>query len=140
MNKATLQRFIYSDVTFGKLNLEWIPDCKDLYTIELPSGGGGHGFCITQGLYNCTPHDSPNHPNTYELLNVPERTEILIHNGNFACDVTLQGTTHRSDTEGCVLIGLGIEENIPMITQSKSAMDYLREKIGKNNFALEVRD
>ncbi|CAB4213954.1 hypothetical protein UFOVP1454_10 [uncultured Caudovirales phage] len=127
-------------VTFGKLYLPWIENHPDIYTIELPKGDGGHGYCITQGLYNIQPHNTAAHPNTYELLRVPRRTSILIHSGNFASDVKLQGSSHSSDTEGCILVGFGIEPKIPMITKSKSAMDWLRETLGKNNYAIEVRE
>ncbi len=130
MNKRiTLQRFSYDKVTFGKMRLEWLPTHKDLYSLELPQGDGGSGFCITPGVYNCIPHDSPKHPDTYEILNVPGRTSILIHTGNYA-----------SDTEGCILPGLTINEDKLMVGRSKDAMKYLHELIGKDDFSIEVRE
>ena len=124
-------------VTFGKLYLPWIPECKDIYTIELKKGNGGEGFCITQGLYNCIPNDSLKHPETWRLLNVPGRTEILIHLGNYACEVG----EHSSDTLGCILVGLGIKDEIPMIERSGEAMEYLRNTIGlTENFSINILD
>src|SRR4051812_16047144 len=112
MNKRiTLQRFSSDKVTFGKMRLEWLPEHKDIYTLELPKNNGEAGFCITQGLYNCIPHNSPKHPDTWELLNVPARTSILIHVGNYA-----------QDTLGCILPGLTINEEKCMIGRSKDAM------------------
>ena len=141
MNKITLQRFSHGIVTFGKMNLDWAPSHQDIYTIELPWNNNEKGIsCIPQGLYNCVPHNSPKHPDTYQLLYVPNRDSILIHPGNFACDINLQSGLHKSDTEGCILVGFGIEEKTPMITKSKSAMAFLREVIGKNNFCIEIKD
>lgn len=127
--KITLQRFSSDKVTFGKMRLEWLPNHKDIYTLELPRGNGGSGFCITQGLYNCILHNSPAHPDTWELLNVPGRTSILIHVGNYA-----------QDTLGCILPGLTINEDKLMVGRSKDAMQYLHELIGKDNFSIEIRD
>ncbi len=142
MKKIILQRDLKANVkvTFGKILLDWIPDHPDIYSIELKKHEGEHGFCITQGFYNCKPHNSINHPNTYELLLVPNRTDILIHSGNFASDVKLQNGNHSSDTLGCILIGFGIEEEIPMIIRSKEAMDYLRKVLGKDNFCIEIKE
>ncbi len=129
-------------VTFGKIYLPWLKVQSDIYTIELKDGDGLSGSCIMSGIYECIPHDTENHHNTWEVLNVPKRTSILIHAGNFASSVRLQGQQiHNSDTEGCILVGFGIEENIPMITRSKEAMDYLRTTLGiKSNFKIDIRD
>ena len=142
MNKITLKRFLHDKVTFGKITLEWIPNCPDIYTIELAGGGGGIGYCITQGLYNCIPHNSADHPETWELLNVPGRTEILIHVGNYALPYIDKNGIHKpSDTKGCILVGFGINESVPMIERSEDAIAYLRNTIGINeNFIIEVKD
>ena len=137
MNKATLQRFSHDKVTFGKLHLDWASNHKDIYTIELPWLENKPNIsCIPQGLYNVRQHNTVKYPNTFEVLAVPGREAILIHAGNYA-DVN---ENHKSDTQGCILIGLGIDESVPMITQSKAAMIYLRKLVGGNNFALEVKN
>jgi hypothetical protein len=141
VKKIILQRFIHDKVTFGKLLLDWIPDHKDIYTIELPWNNNENGIsCIPQGLYNLRVHNSAAHPNTFELLNVPNRTSILIHEGNFASFVNLSSGMHKPDTEGCILVGLGIEEATPMITKSKLALQYLRDVIGQDNCSIEIKD
>jgi hypothetical protein len=141
MKKITLQRFVHDKVTFGKLILEWLPEHKDIYTIELPWQDNKNNIsCIPQGLYNCKPYSSKKYKNVWHVLNVPGREAILIHAGNFASPVKLQGSSHTSDTEGCIMVGLGIEENVPMITKSKLAMEYLHEVLGKDNFAIEVKN
>lgn len=141
MKKVTLKRFLHDKVTFGKLHLEWLPEHKDLYTIELPWNDNKPNIsCIPQGIYNATPYSSSRFKNVYKILNVPDRKSILIHAGNFAYDVKLLAGSHSSDTQGCILIGLGIKENVPMVTKSKLALDYLRNNIGKDNFSLHVKD
>lgn len=140
MKKITLQRFVHDKVTFGKLSLDW---CKhpDIYTIELPWNDNKKSIsCIPQGLYNLIPYNSKKYPNVFKLLNVPGRSDILIHVGNYACEVTVGNGTFQTDTEGCILVGFGIEEGIPMITKSRAAMDFLRKAIGKDNCSIEVKD
>ena len=141
MKKITLQRFIHDKVTFGKLNLDWIPNHPDLYTIELPWNNNESDIsCIPQGLYNLRPHNSAMHPFTYEILNVPNREAILIHEGNYASYVNLSDGMHKPDTEGCILVGFGIEEDTPAILKSKLALQYLRDMIGQDNCSIVVND
>jgi hypothetical protein len=140
MIKATLQRFSQDKVTFGKLHLEGI-DHPDIYTIELPWKDNYPNIsCIPAGLYSCIPHESEKYPNTYEVTFVPGRTAILIHSGNFACEVNLSNAHYNSDTRGCIIVGFGIQEETPMVTRSKAALKYLQETFGKKNFSLEVKN
>lgn len=55
------------------------------------------------------------------LLNVPRRSGILIHEGNYP-----------SNTQGCILVGINSEKG--MVLQSKVTLDKL---IGKINAATE---
>jgi len=50
--------------------------------------------CIPAGVYTAKRYSSKNYKNTFEVENVPGRTYILIHIGNF-----------KSDSEGCILVG-----------------------------------
>lgn len=129
MIKATLQRFLHSDVTFGKLIFDNGAH-PEIYTLELPFKNNAPIIsCIPQGLYNVTKHNSKTHPDTWEVLNVPGREDILIHNGNYL-----------KDTLGCVLVGFGINEATPMITRSNECIEFLRGYLGKQNFSLEITD
>ena len=49
---------------------------------------------IPAGNYRVAPYSSPKYPNVFELKDVPGRTYILIHPGNF-----------HSNTEGCLMPG-----------------------------------
>jgi hypothetical protein len=56
--------------------------------------------CIPEGTYNVTKIYSPTKGQCFQVHNVPGRTAILIHKGNFA-------SGKKVDTEGCILVGSG---------------------------------
>lgn len=53
--------------------------------------------CIPEGVYEVEKSISPTYGNCFHILNVPGRTDILQHNGNYL-----------TDTLGCQLIGLNL--------------------------------
>ena len=70
------------------------------YTMERPwLDNAPDVSCIPTGTYPVIRHNSPSHPQTWEITNVPNRAGILIHNGN----VDFQ-------SEGCILVGDSIGE------------------------------
>lgn len=50
--------------------------------------------CIPTGKYKITPNQSPTFGPTFRLHDVPNRSDILIHTGNF-----------HTNTLGCILVG-----------------------------------
>lgn len=71
------------------------------YTLELPDlnndgieGNEVRKSCIPEGTYPVKRHKSPKFGDTFWIQNVPGRSGILIHAGNF-----------HKDTLGCVLAG-----------------------------------
>ncbi len=141
--KIILQReFAANDkVTFGKMKFDWLSEYPDIYTIELPWKNNQINIsCIPQGLYNCIPHNSIDHPNTWRLLNVPNRESILIHIGNYATSYIKNGLEKSSDTKGCILPGFGLDEETPMVQNSTKAMKYLHKIIGTDNFSIEIKN
>lgn len=144
MPKALLQRdhTISELVTFGRLYLSWLTNHPNIYTIELPWRDNQVGIsCISAGTYKMIPHNTPNHPDTWEYENVPNRTACLIHTANYACDVNIGKVLHKNELKGCTAPGFGVDVSIPMITRSKDAMAYLRTIIGINStWHIEVRD
>ena len=50
--------------------------------------------CIPEGEYDVIKHVSPKFGECFWILDVPERSEILVHKGNY-----------NRDTLGCVLVG-----------------------------------
>lgn len=73
-------------------------------TLELPQNGNQHfTSCIPEGKYQVEKYISPTKGECFKLLNVPDRTDIFIHRGNFAA-----GT--KKDTLGCILCGYHFED------------------------------
>lgn len=63
-------------------------------TLERPwANNARHISCIPQGIYVCKRVQSPKFGNTWQVMNVPGRSEILIHAGN-----------RFLDSHGCILI------------------------------------
>ena len=99
--KAILSRTYGDNETLGSLYVmdgeREVWKCK---TIELPDNGNQQNTsCIPEGTYVVIRHDSPTKGKCFKVLDVPGRTDILIHIGNFASD------TGRTDTLGCILPG-----------------------------------
>lgn len=72
-------------------------ECK---TIELPDKGNQRKIsCIPEGIYKCTKIVSPTKGHCFLLHDVPNRTAVEIHIGNYA-------SGKKVDTEGCILPGM----------------------------------
>jgi len=111
-----------------------------LHSAELPwRGNSPRASCIPAGRYQCRPYSSAKFPDVYEAVNVPDRSAILIHAGNYAGDAA---KGWKSDVEGCILVGLarGILDNQMALISSRIAMDRLRAAIGRNSFVLVITD
>lgn len=95
------------------------------YTLEEPWHENQKDIsCIPDGRYSVIPHNSQKFPDCWQIVNVPQRTAILIHAGN-----TL------ADTKGCVLVGL---KRVPQgVLQSKDALKKLKGII-KNVFEIVI--
>lgn len=91
--KLTLTRLReYQNATPGVLAIDGQPS---FVTLELPWLENARNIsCIPMGIYKCQRVNSPKFGVAYHLLDVPERSEILIHAGN-----TIE------DIEGCILLG-----------------------------------
>jgi len=87
--------------------------------------------CIPVGTYTCVSHSSPDHPGTWEVANVPNRSEILIHNGNFPL----------KDSEGCILVGEAYSTlyGVPIVTNSVLTLEHLR-RILPSTFTLIIKE
>lgn len=117
-------------VTLGMLQIEGVKHAP-IFTLENPKRDTKIDALIPAGVYTCKPYSSAKYPDVYEICDVPGRTYILIHAGNF-----------EADTTGCVLVGLsaGVMKNQAAVMQSKQAMEELRKLIGDQEFTLRVVD
>lgn len=106
MRKITVTRTESDDSgTFGLWHSDSGFEC---YSGELPDRNNAPGkSCIPDGVYQCEKRLSPKHGPCYYILNVPKRTDIEIHKGNFCGDVD-KGL--KSDVLGCMLLGNAIGE------------------------------
>jgi len=126
--KLTLMRdFQDSEATLGRLFFNDSPVC---YTLEHPWRDNQVKIsCIPLGAYQGQVLPSPHFKRDLpELLNVPGRSQILMHVGN---------TT--KDTLGCILLGLSrnIEEH--SIGQSRAATQALLDQLAEyDGFTLTV--
>jgi len=134
--KAIISRTYNKNETLGTLLLmdgeRPIYRCK---TIELPWNNNQKNYsCIPEGEYVVIRHQSPSKGECFKVLDVPDRTDILIHIGNFAAG-------KKIDTMGCILPGIYFQDinddgNID-IAESTKAMKYLLE-YSPDNFTLIV--
>lgn len=78
--------------TFGVLRYEQVPFAL---TLERPwEDNETYISCIPAGRYTCRRVRSMRFGDTYEVCNVPGRSHVLFHKGNYI-----------SDTQGCILVG-----------------------------------
>lgn len=122
--------------TFGELTGEAIR----IYSGELPWNKNERSkSCIPSGTYICKPHMSPKFGECFWILDVPNRSEILIHPANYMGDID---SGYRSDLLGCIGIGM-TKGHDPTINQrtiwrSKEAVKKLIEYTEFKPFELEI--
>lgn len=108
-----LVRFaMLEDRTIGRLT------CGDqhFWTVEKPwRDNEPFVSCIPSGTYDMATRNSPRFgPGTWEILDVPGRSHILIHVGNTADDVV-----------GCISIGTTLFPTLEGVQSSRKAMKML---------------
>lgn len=145
MKKAELVRTSTSDQgTPGRLTLEGGFTCC---TLELPWRGNKDNLSRIQiGVYICKKRFSWHFVHfLYEIKDVCDRDNILIHQGNFAGDTT---KGYKSDVEGCILLGARISKMIPegfaktqmAVVESKDTLAKFMEAAAGEDLELTVRD
>lgn len=111
-------------VTTGKLLVKDLSTIvKEWASVELPDLNNARNISrIPAGTYECEPIIRPNGDWAISIKNVPNRSHILIHKGNYTRDI-----------QGCILIGkthADIDsDGIMDVTSSAVAMGELRELI-----------
>jgi hypothetical protein len=101
-------------------------------TLELPWKDNQKSIsCIPQGNYICKNIIRPNRSWALHLQDVPNRSEVLIHSGNYTTDI-----------RGCILIGLHFNDinhdGITDVTGSVTAMKIL-ERWAKDEKEIPLR-
>jgi len=116
---ATLGRFFNPNDEYSCYSLE-LPDLDNAPNIS----------CIPEGIY-IAERDYYNRGGyaCFELRDVPSRSEIKIHIGNYPKDVL-----------GCVVLGTRRVIDPPMVANSKNAFnDFMKYMEGVDRFKLEIR-
>lgn len=98
--------------------------------------------CIPSGVYNCVWHKSPRYGMVYLITNVPGRSLILRHWGNFGGD-SLKGL--KTNTLGCQLLGKNYgylwngKQMQRAVLNSRTAVDEFHTFMQQRQFTLEVK-
>lgn len=110
----------------GQLSIDY----NNFVTLELPWRDNKKGeSCIPIGTYTCRRVCSPKLGETFEICDVPDRSQILIHRGNY-----------YKDTRGCVLLGESVNIGTESICDSKKAFQrFMKCLEGVEEFNLIVR-
>ena len=124
--------------TFGCLS---IGEAR-LYTLERPWLGNERSVsCIPEGVYTMGLRTSPvvqrtsrgSHPQGWEIEDVPGRTFIMIHPGNYV-----------RNSEGCVLIGKGFSwsgPEGPMVTHSQDSFVVFMDLMeSRESWTIDIRN
>ena len=82
--------------------------------------------------YQCQRIVSPKRGETFQILNVPDRSHILFHAGNI--DV---------HTEGCILLGQyfgKLKNNRAILNSGKTFKDFMTLMVGIDEFHLTIKE
>jgi len=88
--------------------------------------------CIPEGAYICKRYMSPKFGETFKVMDVPNRGDIVFHWGNWTCD-----------TKGCLLTGKRFAElnSKPAVADSRLAhKEFMEFFEDDNEFALTVQN
>ena len=103
-------------------------------TLELPwKDNQRRVSCIPKGIYKAKKHNSPRFGKSLWLQDVPNRSEILIHKGNYYTDIL-----------GCILIGTDLKDinndGIIDVVNSARAVKELLSYLGNvNGIMIEIK-
>jgi hypothetical protein len=119
---------------------EWDMPGFRCVTLERPWLGNARGqSCIPEGVYPMAMRQSPvvsritrgRHPDGWEIQDVPERTFIMVHPGNWI-----------ENSDGCILVGKRVilERDRIMITDSQDTFDALMTAMGtRQDWDIDIR-
>lgn len=121
----TIGTLKYNDLTFATIERPWLDNKRNV-------------SCIPEGTYplkwrhsnTITRITQGEHTHGYEISDVPGRSHILFHPGNFS-----------SDVEGCVAVGMGFTVLLGQVAISQSQIAYNRliKALGMDTKGLQVR-
>jgi len=115
------------------LSKEGEPLCRG-YMLELPwRENESNVSCIPPGEYCLKPRFTDDRGHHFMFVNVPDRTYILIHSGNY-----------NHDTHGCLLPGTGFtdinEDGLLDVVSSREKLNQLVRLIGDREILATIFD
>lgn len=130
MKSLTLKRISNSEkITYGVFidDSTGLPLCLSL---ELPWMENRRSIsCIPEGKYYCEPYTSAKYKDVFQVMDVRDRSSILIHVGN-----------KLSHTEGCILPGMqyGYLNGEIAVLGSSAGLSAIKAAVPENKFVLNV--
>ena len=111
-NSCILGELIVGNNSFTTLENCWLDNQENI-------------SCIPAIEYKWKKHISPKNGNCILVEDVPERTNVLFHIGNYA-----------KNTEGCILVGerFSFNNQIPMVTNSTFSFKKLLSLLGDSGY------
>jgi ATP-dependent Lon protease len=102
-----------------------------VFTLELPYRDNQRNIsCVPKGTYSVVRRNSFKYADHFHLTDVPDRSLILIHQGNF-----------NTQTQGCILVGLSLtdinKDGCLDVSESTKAMNWLNRKLPET-FRLKI--
>lgn len=116
--------------TFGVLKID-----KEMFCLTLEQDDEENMVnesSIPAQQYICSRVDSPKYGDTFEVTNVPGRSHVLFHSGNFI-----------EHTKGCILLGSGVSSinGKRAVTESgKAFYKFMEEMKGEESFHLTIKE
>jgi len=107
----------------GTLGMLLVNDMR-FFTMELPwKENKRNKSCIPFGEYQCELITSPHFGRVYHIKDVPNRSHILMHVGNWAGNID---HGYKTDSDGCILLGEtpGYIAGQLCVTSSKKALEH----------------
>ena len=116
------------EAVFGVLTLDGAIVCL---TLERPDLDNRQNVsCIPTGVYVCRRNDSPKFGESFKFMNVPARSDILLHVGNTVDDST-----------GCVLLGSEygeLEGKRAVLESGKAFKKFMERMDGVDFFPMQI--
>ena len=116
--------------TFGVLKIDKELFCVTLEPRDEENAGGISSIPAQQ--YMCERYRSGRFPDTWQIMNVPFRFNILFHSGNLV-----------NQTEGCVMLGEHIgklKSNRAILNSGATFKSFMRITMGHSNLHLTVTE
>lgn len=114
---VVLERSYLPHCTIGRLHIPFQDTQKTFATIERPwLSNQANISCIPEGIYDVVPHNGSRFKGVWKLEDVPDRSYILIHAGNYSKDV-----------QGCIAVGQYLSDDNYMVMNSRHALNELRD-------------